>query len=136
MANPQVPYIKDSEQRILNKSFDPTYDVLAVENLAEYSGTLVRLQADENGNLKVTSSGSSSSGKATDAYGYQAKSNDGTYTYFFFESADTNYYILRKHNTTGQAHYAKGNGSYTTVYVDEETAPSGSPTWGTYGSTF
>lgn len=27
--NPQTPYIKDSEQTILNKSFDPTFQVLA-----------------------------------------------------------------------------------------------------------
>lgn len=80
--------------------------------------------------------GSSSSGKATDAYGYQAESNDGTYTYYFFESADTNYYLMREHDTTGQISYAKGTGSYTTVYVDSTSAPSGPPTWGTYGVIF
>lgn len=37
MPNPQTPYIKDSEQRILNKSFDPEFDVLVFEQL-EYDG--------------------------------------------------------------------------------------------------
>lgn len=45
MANPQTPYTKDSEQRILNKSFDPAFDVLATESL-NYNGTaLVRSPA-------------------------------------------------------------------------------------------
>lgn len=46
MANPQTPYIKDSEQTVLNKSFDPTYDVLATEQLVHNStgaGSLERL---------------------------------------------------------------------------------------------
>lgn len=32
---PQTPYTKDSEQIILNKSFDPAYNVLAVMQLVE-----------------------------------------------------------------------------------------------------
>lgn len=37
MGNPQTPHIKDSEQIILNKSFDPDFNILAVESLS-YDG--------------------------------------------------------------------------------------------------
>lgn len=90
--------------------------------------------------LKVTnpdgSTINSGSGKTTDAYGIQAISDDGTYKYFFFENDDTNYYVMRKNLTTKVFSYTKGTGSYTTVYVDENSGPSGSPTWGTRGATF
>lgn len=46
MANPQAPYIKDSEQIILNKSFDPDFNVLATEQLGYNSngaGSLERI---------------------------------------------------------------------------------------------
>lgn len=73
---------------------------------------------------------------STSAYSIQAISNDGTYKYFFFENDDTNYYILRKNLTTSVFSYAKGTGSYTTVYKSEILGPSGSPTWGTKGAIF
>ncbi len=79
---------------------------------------------------------SSSGGKATDAYGYQAKSDDGTYTYWFFEDASLNWYVRRKHNTTLIHDFTKGTGGYESVYVDKDSAPSGSPTYDTYGATF
>lgn len=80
--------------------------------------------------------GSSSSGKATDAYGWSATSDDGTYKYFFFEDASLNYYIMRKHKTNKVATYTKGTGGYSAVYVSSSAGPSGSPTWSTYGGTF
>lgn len=43
MSNPQTPYTKDSEQVVLNKSFDPTFDVLATESLAYDGESLVRM---------------------------------------------------------------------------------------------
>lgn len=79
---------------------------------------------------------SSASPNSTAAYSIQAISNDGTYKYFFFENDDTNYYILRKNLTTSVFSYAKGTGSYTTVYQSEILGPSGSPTWGTKGAIF
>lgn len=42
MSNPQTPYIKDSEQEVLNKSFDPDFKVLAVEALEFDGSNLVR----------------------------------------------------------------------------------------------
>lgn len=80
--------------------------------------------------------GGSSSGKATDAYGWSATSDDGTYKYFFFEDASLNYYIMRKHKTNKVATYTKGTGGYSAVYVSSSAGPSGSPTWSTYGGTF
>jgi len=69
-------------------------------------------------------------------YGIQAVSDDGTYKYFFFESDDTNYYVMRKHKTTKVFSYTKGNGSYTTIYQNETSGPNNSPTWKTRGSIF
>lgn len=69
-------------------------------------------------------------------YGISAISDDGTYKYFFFEDNDLNYYILRKHIANKVFTYTAGTGGYSAVYVDSTHGPSGSPTWGTKGSTF
>lgn len=54
MANRKAAYKEQyTTQQILNRSFDDTYEVVAVEILAEYSGATSRLQADASGNLKV-----------------------------------------------------------------------------------
>lgn len=74
--------------------------------------------------------------KPTDAYSIQAISDDGTYKYFFFEDASANWYILRKTLATSLFIYTKGTGGYASVYVDENSGPSGSPTWASYGTTF
>lgn len=79
---------------------------------------------------------SSTSGKATDAYGIQAISDDGTYKYFFFEDASLNYYIMRKNKTTSVFTYTKGTGGYSAVYQSAILGPSGSPTFASYGTTF
>jgi hypothetical protein len=79
---------------------------------------------------------SSSSGKATDAYGIQAISDDGTYKYFFFEDASANYYVMRKHQTNSTFSYTKGTGGYSSVYQSAILGPSGTPTWADYGTTF
>lgn len=76
------------------------------------------------------------SGKATNAYGYQAKSTTASYTYFFYEDASLNWYIMRKTIATGVMDYTKGTGGYASVYVDSTSAPSGSPTFASYGNTF
>lgn len=80
--------------------------------------------------------GSSSTGKATNAYSIQAVSDDGTYKYFFFENATPDYYVMRKHKTNKVFTYVKGTGSYSAVYVSASAGPSGSPSWDTYGATF
>lgn len=86
----------------------------------------------------LTYSGGASGGaaKATDAYGIQAISDDGTYKYFFFEDDSANYYIMRKTKATSIFKYTKGTGGYAAVYVDETHGPSGSPTWADRGATF
>lgn len=78
----------------------------------------------------------SGGGKATNMYGYQAKSITASYTYFFYEDAALNWYIMRKTIATGVMDYTKGTGGYASVYVDSTSAPSGSPTFASYGNTF
>lgn len=97
----------------------------------------VTLEGD--GSIPVTvvaGGGSSSSGKATDAYGIQAVSDDGTYKYFFFEDASLNYYIMRKTLATKVFTYTKGTGGYAAAYQSAILGPSGSPTFASYGTTF
>lgn len=103
----------------------------------------VRMKPQTPTVLKVTNVdgspiGGSSGGavKATDAYSYQAKSNDGTYTYWFFEDADGDWYIRRKHDTNETHTFTKGTGGYSSVFVNKNSAPLGSPTWADYGTTF
>lgn len=103
------------------------------------TGKVVNVELEMDGSIPVTvksGGSSSSSGKTTDAYGWQATSDDGTYKYFYFEDASANYYVMRKHKTNKVATYTKGTGGYTTVYVSSSAGPSGSPTWSTYGGTF
>lgn len=102
----------------------------------DVEGRAVQVQLDASGNLPVTSSGTSSGGKATDAYGIQAISDDGTYKYFFFEDASANYYVMRKNLSTSVFTYTKGTGGYSSVYQSSILGPSGSPTFADYGTTF
>lgn len=89
------------------------------------------------GQGKVTSiTTTSSPAKPTDAFGFQAKSTTTTYTYFFFEDIDDNWYILRLHNDTKVAAYVKGTDGYESVYVDETSEPSGSQSFSNYGDVF
>lgn len=74
--------------------------------------------------------------KATNAYSIVAISEDATYKYFWFEDADKNYYIMRKHLTNLVFTYTKGTGGYEAVYQSAILGPSGSPTWDSYGDTF
>ncbi len=74
--------------------------------------------------------------KASDAYGIQAISDDGTYKYFFFEDDSAKYYVMRKHKTNKTFSYTKGTGGYASVYVNSTSGPSGSPTWADRGPTF
>ncbi len=48
------PDLHKSEQGVLNRSFDDTYNVLTQLLLAEYNNALYRLQVDASGNLKTT----------------------------------------------------------------------------------
>lgn len=98
-------------------------------------GTQVQLQSDASVPVTIIG-GSSSSGKATDAYGIQAISDDGTYKYFFFEDDSANYYVMRKHKTNNTFSYTKGTGGYASVYVSSTAGPSGTPTWADRGATF
>lgn len=81
---------------------------------------------------------SSTSGASKDAnkYAVSAISDDGTYKYFWFEDADKNYYIMRKHLTNLVFTYTKGTGGYEAVYQSATQGPSGTPTWDSYGDTF
>lgn len=80
--------------------------------------------------------GGGGAAKTTDAYGIQAISDTGTYKYFFFEDASGNWYVMRKNLSTSVFDYTKGTGGYITVYVNSTSAPSGSPTYASYGVTF
>lgn len=74
--------------------------------------------------------------KQSDLYGYQATSEDATYEYIFKEDKDGNWLIVRLHKTTDVATYSRGTGGYASIYVDADSAPSGSHTWASYGATF
>jgi hypothetical protein len=128
---------KHTDQERDNDSHDDLWGVNVAEIVGENSGAtaLNRLKVNDDGSIN-TSGSSSSSGKATDAYGWSATSDDGTYKYFYFEDASLNYYVMRKHKTNKVATYTKGTGGYSAVYVSSSAGPSGSPTWGTYGGTF
>lgn len=82
------------------------------------------------------SGGGSSAAKTSDTYAFQAKADDGTYTYYYFEATGSGWYIRRKNKTTLVHDFTKGTGGYTSVYVDATHGPSGSPTFARYGSTF
>lgn len=88
--------------------------------------------------VKVTPSGALVTGSAlaTDEYGINAISEDATYKYFWFEADNLDYYVMRKHKTTSVFSFTKGTGGYASVYVDEASGPSGSPTWASRGNTF
>lgn len=98
--------------------------------------TPVPIEVDPNtGGLLVTVSGSNS-GRETDSYGIGAISETATHKYFFFENKDLDWYILRKTLATNVFDFARGSGGYESVYVDKDSAPSGSPVFDTYGATF
>lgn len=119
-------------------------DLLSAQiNWLESIDTASRLKVQIPSTMKVTNPdgtpiGGSSGGapKATDAYGIQAISDDGTYKYFFFEADDADYYIMRKHKTNKTFTYTAGTGGYATVYQSPILGPSGSPTWGNRGTVF
>lgn len=98
MANPQTPYTKDSEQRILNKSFDPTFDVLAFENL-EYDGSTLKRGQSKNLATKITVSGTTTyvakapAGTTEATAGWQAKkiAVSGSDTTITWADGDTNF---------------------------------------------
>jgi hypothetical protein len=99
-------------------------------------GKGTQVQLDSNGAVPISGSLTSSPARATDSYGIQAVSNDGTYKYFFFEDDSANYYIMRKTLATNIFKYTKGTGGYASVYQSEILGPSGSPTWADRGTTF
>lgn len=76
--------------------------------------------------------------RATDSYGIQAISNDGTYKYFFFENDSGFWYVMRKNLLTKVFDYARGvtNNGYQSVYQSSILGPSGTPTWASRGATF
>jgi hypothetical protein len=89
-----------------------------------------------SGKVPIDGTLTSAPAKPTDVYSIQAISEDATYKYYFFEADDADYYIMRKHLANKVFDYTKGTGGYSTVYQDATSGPSGSPTWGAYGTTF
>lgn len=101
---------KDSEQSILNQSFDPDFNILAIENL-EYNGNaLVRKENDPTSAYSISDLDESS---ATKYYGYL--------------KADGGWYILKL--TSTEARYAKGTSGYN-------WANRASETYDTFANTF
>ncbi len=99
------------------------------------TGKPVNVEVESDGSIPVTVNASTPA-KSSDQYGINAVSEDATYKYFWFEADNSDYYIMRKHKTTKVFTFTKGTGGYSSVYVDENSGPSGSPTWGSRGSTF
>lgn len=89
-----------------------------------------------NGTSWERASSTSGASKEANKYGISAISDDGTYKYFWFEDADKNFYIMRKHKTDKVFSYTKGTGGYESVYQSAILGPSGSPTWDSYGDIF
>ncbi len=129
---PKQAINKEHEQYILNKSFDGDFDILAVEIVAHDGTDLKRVKVNSDGELVTSISPT----RPTDPYGYQAKSTTATHSHYFFEDADGNWYIKRKTLATEVFDYTKGTGGYDTVFVDKDSAPSGTLTWGSFGDTF
>lgn len=128
--------VEYSTQYIDNKGFNADTELKSVEIGGTDGSTVNRLKVNSDGSINVTGGSSGGAAKATDAYGIQAVSDDGTYKYFFFEDASANYYIMRKAIATKVFTYTKGAGGYAAVYVSSSAGPSGSPTWASYGTTF
>lgn len=124
--------VEYSTQYIDNKGFNSDTQLKSVEIGGTDGSTVNRLKINSDGSINA----SSVPAKSSDEYGITAISEDATYKYFWFEADDLDYYIMRKNKTTKVFTFTKGTGGYTTVYVSETSGPSGSPTWGTRGTTF
>lgn len=124
--------VEYSTQYIDNKGFNTDTELKSVEIGGTDGSTVNRLKVNSDGSINA----SSVPAKSSDEYGITAISEDATYKYFWFEADDADYYVMRKHKTTKVLTFTKGTGGYTTVYVNETSGPSGSPTWGTRGATF
>jgi len=123
-----------TDQERDNNSHDDKWGVNAVELVGENAtGTaLNRVVVNDSGAFSTASTPP----KSSDEYGINAISEDATYKYFWFEADDLDYYIMRKNKTTSVFTFTKGTGGYTSVYINETSGPTGSPTWGTRGATF
>ena len=124
--------VEYSTQYIDNKGFNTDTELKSVEIGGTDGSTVNRLKINSDGSINA----SSVPAKSSDEFGITAISEDATYKYFWFEADDADYYIMRKNKTTKVFTFTKGTGGYTTVYVNETSGPSGSPTWGTRGATF
>ena len=130
---------KYTSQHIDNQSFDDDFQVKLTGHIKyddpanPTSISRTNLATEETLQAVLAASGG---GKATNMYGYQSKSTTATHKYFFYEDASLNWYIMRKTIATGVMDYTKGTGGYASVYVDSTSAPSGSPTFASYGNTF
>jgi len=130
----------------------PEVNLATVESLLlniSVKNVVSKYETDDGKKIKVvvtnpgdfpTGNGSFSSDKiiaqmATE-WGYCADSLTATYQYYFFEDKSLNYKIMRITLTTGVIAYATGTGGYTSVYVNNTSDPTGSPTFGTYGAIF
>lgn len=75
--------------------------------------------------------GSSSGGKATDAYAISNEEVTGTYEYYGFEDASGNWYILRVTSASGIYQYAAGSSAYSTAWTNRA-----SQSYASYSTTF
>lgn len=96
----------------------------------------VAVKVDDEGRLILDPTSVGSPGKPTNNFSYSAKSLNGSYKYFYFEDKDNNWYIMRKNTSTEVVDYATGTGGVSSVFVDKDSPPSGSPTFASYASTF
>ena len=121
MSTPN-PKTKETEQAILNKSFDPSFDVLAFENLGydASSGTLVRQATDANGNVLTSN--------AAKALQYKVKSDNVNIYYLGLAPIGTATsaaaWQIRRMTFTStdiSVDWADGDGSSNNVYDDRES---------------
>ena len=114
----QQAHNKDTEQKVLNDSFDPEYGVIAVELLGQNGSTLKRIQTDASGNLQTVGTTSVFTtlwdSTTTPDTIYIGKAIPGT-------TSDQALWRIKRINTaTGKVEWADG-GAFTQVYDNRES---------------
>jgi len=114
----------------------PTTDVSALSTSANQTTIISAVDGIEAALATLIAATQTVYSKPTDIYAIQAISDDGTYKYYFYEAANKDWYVMRKHIANNVFSYVKGTGGYESVYQSAILGPSGSPTYDSYGDIF
>lgn len=116
--NRKQSIIQDTEQHILNNSFDPEFGILSFQMLGQSGTDLKRLQTDANGNLKADPEllAALGGGKYTTrldegvTYVYVGKAVPGTL------NSSPSWQIIRYTADFSEGIYADGNDSFDNIW--------------------